>query len=292
MKRWIVAGWWLASGLVALGDGMVLANGQTVKGTFGGFQDHRFTFKSENGREYREFASAIRAIEVDSPSKVSVQCVTDQMENVLFTGYSQFTVRLLREKDEVRVPATMVKLMAIGGGPLPSAATSAAPAAVAGPREEPPSGEVPLPRAAVDAGTGDAVTEAAPAPAVREWERKGKWREIDTPDAQVISHGEEVDLGQALRKGVVNVVHFHIGSVHSSVRQGNYLETLAQKSKGKFVVKRVVTDWNSPICKALEIKSLPQFWFYSRTGRLTGKLIDRFTEADIDAAMKEASRAN
>jgi hypothetical protein len=39
------------------------------------------------------------------------------------------------------------------------------------------------------------------------------------------------------------------------------------------------------------IKSLPQFWFYSRSGRLLKKLTDRFTEADIDEAFKEAQRS-
>jgi hypothetical protein len=43
---------------------------------------------------------------------------------------------------------------------------------------------------------------------------------------------------------------------------------------------------------ALELNSLPQFWFYSRSGQLTKKLIERFTEADIETAMKEAQHAH
>ena len=296
MTGWMAGGMLLASGMMALGDGMVLATGQTVKGTFEGFQDHRFVFKAEGGKEYREFASSIRLIDVENPPKVSVQFVADRMENVEFSGYSQFNVRLLRGSEEVLMPATMLKQIVIAEAAVPTAPSDDAP----GGDEDRPAEEPPVRKPPVRGGPAPAASNPVPmpvpmpgtAPAVRDWGRTGKWREIQTSTAQVISHGEEVDLSQALKKDVVNVVHFHKASVLSSVRQGNYMETLSQKSKGRIAVQRVIADWNSPICVALEIKSLPQFWFYSRSGTLTRKLVDRFTEADIDAALKEAARAN
>ena len=293
MKGWIAGGMLLASGTMAFGDGMALADGQTVKGTFEGFQDHRFLFKADGGKEYREFASAVRVIDVETPPKVSVQFVADRMENVEFGGYAQFNVRLVRGDEDVVRPATLLKQIVIDPPSLPTATAKEA-GAPGGDQDHPvESTPVQSPAAPVAPAPVPMVAPAsAPAPAVRDWARKGKWREIQTSTAQVISHGEEVDLSQALKKDVVNVIHFHKASILSSVRQGNYVEMLSQKSKGRVVMERIVADWDSPICVALEIKSLPQFWFYSRSGHLTRKLVDRFTETDIDAALKEAARAN
>ena len=108
---------------------------------------------------------------------------------------------------------------------------------------------------------------------------------------ETISHGEEVDLSAFIKKGVVTVLHFHMASVVSSVRQGNYLAQLAAQSQGRVVVLRVtVPNYDAPICKALGIDSLPQFWFYSSAGTLAKKLTQRFTESDIDGALAETQR--
>ena len=117
-------------------------------------------------------------------------------------------------------------------------------------------------------------------------------RIAESPGVYVISRGEDVEIEKALQPGKVNVVFFHSAVVHSSVRQGNYVELLAQQSRGRAVVmKLVLPGWNAPVVKAKELKSLPQFWFYSPSGRLVKKLVDRFTEADIDDAFKEARRS-
>ena len=296
MKGWIAGGMLLASSVMAFGDGMALVNGQTMKGTFEGFQDHRFVFKAEDGKEYREFASAIRMIDVDDPPNVSAQFLADRMDKVRFSGYSQFNVRLLRGSEEVLMPATMLKQIEVIRDSLLPATEGVS----SGGDEERPVESTPAQNPAVRGGPVAPATKtppmsapsSAPTPAVRDSGRKGRWREVEASTAQVISHGEEVDLAGALKKDVINVVHFHKASILSSVRQGNYLEMLSRKSKGRMVVQRVFAEWDSPICTALEIKSLPQFWFYSRSGTLTKKLVDRFTEADIDAALKEAARAN
>jgi hypothetical protein len=108
---------------------------------------------------------------------------------------------------------------------------------------------------------------------------------------RVISRGEDVDFEKVLRRGVVNVVHFHYAENLASVREGNYLETLARKSQGRILVLRVdIAGWKAPICKARELNSLPQFWFYGPGGRLVRKLTERFTETDIDTALADARR--
>ena len=131
-----------------------------------------------------------------------------------------------------------------------------------------------------------AETPSAPP---REWQRSGKWREMESKNASVISQGEDVDVEAYLKKGFINIVHFHYPKALASVREGNYIEALAAKPSNRIVILKVMApDFKAPICEALGIKSLPQFWFYDTQGRLVKKLTDRFTEGDIDGALKQA----
>jgi len=101
----------------------------------------------------------------------------------------------------------------------------------------------------------------------------------------------ELDIGALVEPGLVTVVHFHMASVVSSVRQGNYIAALAGDSKGKAkVVKIELTSFDAAMARKYGIASAPQFWFYSRAGKLVKKLTERFTEEDIDQALKEAMR--
>jgi hypothetical protein len=117
-------------------------------------------------------------------------------------------------------------------------------------------------------------------------------RTVENPGVFVISQGESVGIEKSLMSGRVNVVFFHFPEAHSSVRQGNYVELLARQSQGRVVVlKLIIPDWKAPVCVERDVKSLPQFWFYSPSGRLVRKLTERFTESDIDQAFKEARRS-
>jgi hypothetical protein len=290
LKAWML-GWMLlatCTGL-ALGDELVLATGRSIKGTFGGFRDHRFLFKSADGKDVAEFAANVRSIAVASPLSVSVQLVGKQYDNVQFKGFSRFTVRLVREDEELEEPVALLKLMELADKAEPKVSDEQEPP------EAPAEPVAVLPKPAVTPAPAESLPDqktAASPKGERAWNPSGKWQSVVTPGVQTISHGETVEIGPLLKKGVVNVVHFHLGSAHSSVRQGNYVETLAGKSKGRVAIRRVdIPDWKAPICEALGLKSLPQFWFYSRTGRETKKLTERFTEADIESALKEALRA-
>ncbi len=107
----------------------------------------------------------------------------------------------------------------------------------------------------------------------------------------VISRGEPVQIEQHVQRGAVTVVHFHLPTSLSSVRQGGYVERLAANSRGAVAFRRVeVSGWDQPVCRELNIRSLPQFWFYDPAGRLAVQLTDRFTEADIEAAITKARR--
>ena len=107
----------------------------------------------------------------------------------------------------------------------------------------------------------------------------------------VISKGEEVDLQKAAEAGKVTVIQFHLPGALASEREGNYLDTLEKRGAGRLVVKRVVVkDAGEPVTKQYAVTTLPQFWFYGKNGQLAAKLTDRFTENDINEAMKKASR--
>ena len=112
-----------------------------------------------------------------------------------------------------------------------------------------------------------------------------------TDGGDVISKGEEVDLQKELAEGKVTVIQFHLPGAVASEREGNYLATLERRSKDKLDVKRVVVpNASAPVAKQYQIATLPQFWFYNKQGQLVTKLTDRFTESDIDAALKKASK--
>ncbi len=292
LKAWMIGGVLLAAlAGPARGDQLVLANGQTLKGSFGGFRDHRFLFKTADGKDVSEFTAKIRGIVIEKPCYVSAQFVSKKFEQVQFKGYLGFMVRLSNEDGALEEPVTLLKSMEPVEAPavLESPAQNAAPA----PGDNGGVEETPPPAAVVPRLAPRPDPRPGPSsPAGRDWKRAGKWRVVESTMVDTISHGEDVDIEASLKKGVVNVVHFHLGSIHSSVRQGNYIETLAEKNKGRVAVRRLdLPDWNAEVCKVQELESLPQFWFYSRSGRLVKKLTERFTEADIEAALKESLRA-
>jgi hypothetical protein len=106
-------------------------------------------------------------------------------------------------------------------------------------------------------------------------------------DEEIISQGEEVDIGRSIHPGVATVVHFADQS-NPSIKNGTYLGSLARESKGRMkVVKIVVPDMDAPVARQYQIVSMPQFWFYSRSGGLVRKLTERFAPVDVDGAVKQ-----
>ncbi len=259
-------------------DQLIRTNGDSVEGTFEGFEKHQLVFRKTDGSEVREYASNVKSITVNPCPTVLVELINRRLDSVVFKGYDKYMVFLSDDAGETRAPATMLKAITILG------------------RQEPEvrSPETMVPEASVVQKqgvreTGPVTAGPPPPPAAREWKQGGKWREMESSGVAVISRGEDVDIESRLKAGAVNVIHFHYAAAHSSVRQGNYIEMLARKSNGRVSMSRIVVpNWDAEICKAKDVKALPQFWFYSRSGRLTKKLTDRFTESDIDAAMKQA----
>ena len=258
----------LLVGGMAVADTMTLNDGTTLRGQFTGFSNGKFAFKTDDGSTRLEYAIHVKSIIPDSLLRVSLQLLQKQYDAVVFSQFDHNTLRLRKDDQSVSEPVIMLKGLSVLGPVNPS------------PREE------------------DSLLEETPGPTsspagrnTREWKRTGKWREIEDDKSMVISNGEVVDLEAALKKGVVNVIHFHYPRAVSSVRDGNYLVGIATKHPNRLVVKKVVVqDFNAPICQALELKTLPQFWFYGPGGKLAKKLTERFTENDLDAALRDAAR--
>lgn len=108
---------------------------------------------------------------------------------------------------------------------------------------------------------------------------------------QVEGAVEGGDLAALARTGTVTIVYIRNPDAAGNLRQGNYVETLESRYPGKVKVLKVdVGAWDSPAAVRNGITSAPQFWFYNRRGAEVRRLVDRFTDADIDAALKEAMR--
>jgi len=259
----------LCLGIEARADTMTLNSGQVVKGRFIGFAERKFDFKTEEGGTVSEYPVNVKSIVPAAPLIVSVELTRTNYVNVEFRSFDEFTLHFAKDAVVLDERVILLKTLTVNrahGRGKPGSAD-----------KNPPEREK--------------MEEDPAPPPPREWQRSGKWREMDPKSNTIISKGEDVDIKDYLKKGSVNIVHFHYPKALASVREGNYIEALAAKSSNRLLIlKVVVPDFQQPICESLGIKSLPQFWFYDAQGRLVKKLVDRFTEGDIDDALKLARR--
>ncbi|MEI6787004.1 MAG: hypothetical protein WCL49_00855 [bacterium] len=251
-------------------DTLTLQNGQTMKGRLTGFSERKFTFATADGSTYSGYPLDIKTIVPDAPLKVSVKFSMKQYDSAEFIQFDQNTLRLRKNQQTLAEPVMFLKTMQCIAPADP---------------DRPPQTETNV----SDPASPRPDMEEAPKP--RSWQRADKWREVEEDRSTVISRGEEVNIDAALKRGFVNVVQFHHPRSLASVREGNYIQALASKRSNRVVLLRVVVqDFKAPILVAQNIQGLPQFWVYSAQGKLIKKLTDRFTEGDIDAAIKEAHR--
>jgi hypothetical protein len=112
---------------------------------------------------------------------------------------------------------------------------------------------------------------------------------VDDLSAQVISRGEAPPAEALAEAGRTTIVHFHYPKSVASMRQGSLVATLARDSRGAVALRKIeVPDWNAPVVQQYDLKSLPQFWFYNARGELVTRLVDRFTDEDLAAALRGA----
>jgi hypothetical protein len=271
--KWVLPVLVLIAVCRATADTLILQDDSMVQGRFMGFSNRQFMFKPDDGVTRAEYAIDVKGIVLAAPVKASLVFFRKSFEDVVFSGFDQNTLRFRKAGVPLTEPVVLLKRLEI--------LTPAAP-----PRERPPA-----PAMEQDPAVTTRIVAPPKDPGVRDWKREGKWREIAQDKTGVISQGETVDIESCLKKGVVNVVHFHYPQAVGSVREGNYLQGIMNRNPNRLVVLKVVTrDFQTPICEALGLKSLPQFWFYNADGKLVKRLTDRFTEGDIDAAIREAGR--
>lgn len=245
-------------------DTMTLGNGQVLKGRFMGYADRKFEFKTASGTVVSEFPVNVKSITPEAPLKVTVDLANKHYEDIDFRSFDEFTLRFTKDERNVDERVILLKQLVVNRPP-----------------EKPSIVEPPA----------DVNENATPRDGVRNWKRENKWREIESKNSKLISSGEEVEIEDFLKPGYINIVHFHYPKSLTSVREGNYVEALAAKPSGRMVVLKIrAGDFNAPICGKFEIKSMPQFWFYDTHGRLVKKLTDRFTEGDIDEAIRMSRR--
>lgn len=274
MKRMVYSALSLCLAFAAQADTMTLRNGQVVTGRLMGFADRRFGFKPESGPVITEYPVNVKSIVPEAPLKVSAELVRSRYDEVEFRSFDDYILHFYKDDEVIEERVIMLKTL-----------TVLRPREPVKPPVPPPSTEGSVPDGRLK--QGDARSPAD----VREWQRSGKWREVASKNTLIISNGEDVDIEEHLKKGFINIVHFHYPKALASIREGNYVEALAARTQNRIVILKVLApDFKAPICEALGIKSLPQFWFYNTQGRLVKKLTDRFTEGDIDEAVKQARR--
>lgn len=100
---------------------------------------------------------------------------------------------------------------------------------------------------------------------------------------------KDLDVATLVQPGMATIIQFHMSNVVVSVRQGNYVAALAARSEKEVKFVRIdLSSFDAPVARKYAVLSVPQFWFFNTSGQLTRKLTDRFTEEDIDSALKEA----
>lgn len=93
--------------------------------------------------------------------------------------------------------------------------------------------------------------------------------------------------------GKVTVIHFHPPDSVTSTRQGSYCRRLAKDSRGRVVYRRIaLTGTDDPAVGRYGLTSLPQFWFYSRSGKRVTTLTERFTPEDFEQALEAARKGS
>ncbi|MEI6562901.1 MAG: hypothetical protein WCO42_01190 [bacterium] len=274
MNRLTGIGVVLFAAFLAQADTLTLSDGREVKGRLAGFNNHQFEFMPLDGTPIMEFPLKIKSIIADTPIRVDMDTILNTYRAVNFVSFQEKVVHFSAGGENNTEPVIMLKRIMVTPPPAPP--------------QPPPETVVPQARVS-PVGDPRGISPSGAAP--RDWVRSGKWKEMEARDTYLISKGEEVDIESFLKKGYVNIVHFHYPKAVASIREGNYIETLVAKRGNRTVIQRIqCPDFNAPICVALGIKSLPQFWFYDSQGNLVTKLTSRFTEGDIDEALKQARR--
>jgi thioredoxin 1 len=106
-------------------------------------------------------------------------------------------------------------------------------------------------------------------------------------DIKVITHGDRVDIAQALVNGKVTIVDYYADWCGPCRALAPMLETLAHEDPDIAVRKVDIVNWTSPVARQYGLNSIPRVQIYDRTGKLTRTLIG-FSEGNLRDAIATA----
>lgn len=105
--------------------------------------------------------------------------------------------------------------------------------------------------------------------------------------ADVIAHGQRVDLSKHLVRGKVTIIDFYADWCGPCRLIAPLLEQLA-KSDPKIVLRRIdIINWQSPVAKQFNLDAIPHVQIYDRKGKLIGAV----TGVDPDAVQAYVAKA-
>lgn len=96
---------------------------------------------------------------------------------------------------------------------------------------------------------------------------------------EIISYnGEEVDLSSHLVSGGITIFDFYADWCGPCKSLSSNLEPYVKNREGVYLKKINIKDWNSPVSKYYNIRSIPSVWIYDKNGNETVKKIGSFEE--------------
>ena len=91
--------------------------------------------------------------------------------------------------------------------------------------------------------------------------------------AEVISHGAQVDISQHLAPGNVTIVDFYADWCDPCRQISPSLEQMARTDSEIALRKIDIVNWNTAVVRQYNIHSIPQVNIYNRGGRLVGTVV-------------------
>lgn len=247
----------LVAGLCPAGfaiDTLSPSVGPVMEGTFVGYEFGSFSLINKEHETMKHLVADTRELQIDPPREITVTPRAGKPESMMLKGFEKGQFIFLRNGVEAPRPLSLIKRIEVPFTAQLDAIDLSGPAVTPDPAPPAPSAPAAPP------------TPRAP------------------PAALPAAHA----LAEA---GRVTVVHFHYPPSVTSMRQGSLVAALVRDSRGKVALRKIeIPDWNAPAVEQYDLKSLPQFWFYNARGELVSKLVDRFTDEDVTAALRQAQR--
>lgn len=131
-------------------------------------------------------------------------------------------------------------------------------------------------------GKGPAKTQLDPAPAATVAPVASRGQQ-----AEVISHGGQVDISQYLAPGNVTIVDFYADWCGPCRQLSPSLEQMARTDPEIALRKIDIVNWKTAVVRQYNVRSIPQVNIYNRGGRLVGTVVG----ADFEQVKRYVAQA-